>query len=56
MKEKFFNGSRMNKAMLKRNIVKFGIFLIIFVVGVIIESYVSPGLIRLVVTKAYKLT
>lgn len=56
MKEKFFNGSRMNKAMLKRNIVKFGIFLIIFVIGVIIESYVSPGLIRLVVTKAYKLT
>ncbi|VYU62006.1 stage II sporulation protein M [Clostridium tertium] len=56
MKEKFFNGSRMNKVMLKGSLVKYGIFLIIFVIGVIIECYVSPGLIRLVVTKAYKLT
>lgn len=56
LKEKFFNGIGSNKLMLNGLVMKLCFFIILFAVGVIIECYMSPGLIRMVVTKVYKLT
>ena len=56
LKEKFFNGIGSSKLMLNGLVMKLSFFVILFAIGVIIECYMSPGLIRMVVTKVYKLT
>ncbi|WP_291650889.1 stage II sporulation protein M [Clostridium sp.] len=56
LKEKFFNGIGSSKLMLNGLVMKLSFFIILFAIGVIIECYMSPGLIRMVVTKVYKLT
>lgn len=56
IKQKFFGGARFNKNMYSELFIKLSFFFILFIVGVLIECYISPGLIRLVVTNVYKLT
>ena len=56
IKQKFFGGARFNKNMYSELFMKLSFFFILFIVGVLIECYISPGLIRLVVTNVYKLT
>ena len=56
IKEKFFGGARFNKDIYSGLVMKLSFFFILFIVGVLIECYLSPGLIRLVVTNVYKLT
>lgn len=56
IKQKFFGGARFNKNMYSELFIKVSFFFILFIVGVLIECYISPGLIRLVVTNVYKLT
>ncbi|MGG7212067.1 stage II sporulation protein M [Clostridium nigeriense] len=56
IKEKFFGVTRFNKVMSNGLIIKLSFFFILFIIGVFIECYLSPGLIRLVLTKVYKIT
>ncbi|GAA0084994.1 stage II sporulation protein M [Clostridium sp. MB05] len=56
LKEKFFNGVASNKLISNELIMKLGFFIFLFAIGVLIECYMCPGLIRLVVTKVYNLT
>ncbi|MCR1949767.1 MULTISPECIES: stage II sporulation protein M [unclassified Clostridium] len=56
LKEKFFNGIGSSKLMFNGLVMKLSFFVILFAIGVIIECYMSPGLIKMVVTKVYKLT
>ena len=56
IKEKFFNGARFNKAIYSGLVMKLSFFFILFILGVLMECYISPGLIRLVVTNVYKIT
>ncbi|MCF0148485.1 MAG: stage II sporulation protein M [Clostridium sp.] len=56
VKEKFFGGVRFSKETNSGLFMKLSFFFILFILGVIIECYLSPGLIRLVVTNVYKLT
>ncbi|MEG0295354.1 MAG: stage II sporulation protein M [Clostridium sp.] len=53
MKEKFFNKGSMNKLLSNDLIYKFGALIIIFVIGVFIESYICPNIIKFAITKAY---
>ncbi|MGN0028039.1 MAG: stage II sporulation protein M, partial [Clostridium sp.] len=45
IKQKFFGGARFNKNMYSELFMKLSFFFILFIVGVIIECYISPGLI-----------
>lgn len=54
-KAKFFNGQG-TKIRLESLTMKYGFFLILFSIGVLIECYMSPGLIKFILTKVYKLT
>ncbi|MBE6053535.1 MAG: stage II sporulation protein M [Clostridium sartagoforme] len=56
IKEKFFGGARFSKDIYSGLALKLSFFLILFIVGVLVECYLSPGLIRLVVTNVYKIT
>lgn len=56
IKERFFGGTRFNKNVLNGIIMKLSFFFILFMVGVFIECYISPGLMRLVITNVYKIT
>ena len=55
-KEKFFGGARFNKDIYSGLVMKLSFFFALFIIGVLIECYLSPGLIRLVVTNVYKIT
>lgn len=56
LKSKIFKVSANYKLKKEGIIIKYGFFLILFLIGIIVECYISPGLIKLVLTKAYKLT
>lgn len=56
LKSKIFKSSANYKFKKEGIIIKYGFFLILFLIGIIVECYMSPGLIKLVLTKAYKLT
>ena len=56
LKSKIFKLSANYKLKKEGIIIKYGFFLVLFLIGIIVECYISPGLIKLVLTKAYKLT
>lgn len=56
IKEKFFGATRFSKDIYSGVVMKLSFFFILFIVGVLVECYLSPGLIRLVVTNVYKIT
>lgn len=56
LKGKFFNGVGGNKLIINGLAMKLGFFVLLFAIGVLIECYVSPGIIKMVITKVYKLT
>ena len=56
IKEKFFGGTKLNKNLYGNIVMKLSFFFILFIVGVLVECYLCPGLIRLVVTNVYKIT
>lgn len=55
-KEKFLGGARFNKDIYNGLVMKLSLFFILFIAGVLVECYLSPGLIRLIVTNVYKIT
>lgn len=56
LKSKIFKMSANYKLKKDAIIIKYGFFLVLFLIGIIVECYISPGIIKLVLTKAYKLT
>lgn len=56
LKQKFFNGLAINRANLNGLAVRLGFFVLIFFVGALVECYMGPGLIKMVITKVYKIT
>lgn len=56
LKSKFFNLKINSKFFMKEVYFKYAILLGLFLLGALIECYVSPGLIKVVITKVYKLT
>ena len=56
IKEKFFGGTRLSKDIYGRLFIKLSFFFILFIMGVLVECYLSPGLIKLIVTNVYKIT
>ncbi|GAB6170294.1 stage II sporulation protein M [Clostridium carnis] len=55
LKERFFNGNSNNRIVLRDLLVKIGFFIVVFSMGVMIEAYLCPGLIKLIITKVYKI-
>ena len=53
MKDKFFNNNKINNILSNDLIYKFGTLIIIFIIGVFIEAYICPNIIKFAVTKAY---
>lgn len=53
MKEKIFKNISINKILYNDLIYKFGSLIIIFIIGVFIEAYLCPNIIKFVITKAY---
>lgn len=56
LKSKFFNLKINNKFFMKEVYFKYTVLIGLFLLGALIECYVSPGLIKMVITKVYKLT
>ena len=56
VKEKFFGGARFNKNVLNGLVMKLSFFFVLFILGVFIECYISPGLMKIVITNVYKIT
>lgn len=54
LKDKFFNKGKTNTIVEREIIFKIGVFLCIFVIGAMIEAFICPSLIKLIVTKVYK--
>ena len=54
LRSKFFNKGNVNTIIQRELIIKVGVFLCIFILGALIESYICPNLIKFVVTKVYK--
>lgn len=55
LRDKFFNRGKVNTIVEKEIIFKIGVFFCIFIVGTIIETYLCPNLIKLILTKVYKI-
>lgn len=55
-KSRLLNIQATTKFRLKPIATKYGLLILLFLTGVVIECFVSPGLIKLIVTKVYKLT
>lgn len=55
LKKRFFNGGSTCKMLTKDILIKFTILIILFLSGVLIETYLCPGLINFVITKVYKM-
>lgn len=55
LKDKFFNKGKTNTIVEREIIFKIGVFLCIFFIGAIIEAFICPNLIKLVLTKVYKI-
>lgn len=53
MKDKFFNNKNINSILSNDLIYKFGTLIIIFIIGVFIEAYLCPNIIKFAITKAY---
>lgn len=56
IKEKFFGSVRFSKNTYNGLVMKLSFLFIVFSVGVLIECYLSPGLIRMIITNVYKIT
>lgn len=56
LKSKLFKSTVNYKLKKEGIIIKYGFFLILFLIGIIVECYISPGLMKLIITKVYKLT
>ncbi|EKY27024.1 stage II sporulation protein M [Clostridium celatum] len=54
LRDRFFNKSKVNTIVERELIFKVGVLLCVFMVGTLVEAYLSPGLIRFVVTNVYK--
>ncbi|AYE35660.1 stage II sporulation protein M [Clostridium septicum] len=55
LKEHFFNGNKVNRIVTNQLLMKLSIFISIFVIGAIVETYISPSLIKIIVAKVYKI-
>lgn len=55
-KSRVLNVQATSKLRLRLIVTKYGFLILLFLTGVIMEAFISPGLIRLIVTKVYKLT
>ncbi|ATD55172.1 stage II sporulation protein M [Clostridium chauvoei] len=55
LKEHFFNGNKTNRIITNQLLMKLSIFIGLFVVGVIVETYICPSLIKIIITKVYKI-
>ena len=55
LRDKFFNKGKVNTIIEREIIFKIGVFLCLFIIGTIVETYLCPGLIRFVLTKVYKI-
>lgn len=55
LKDKFFNKGKTNTIVEREVIFKIGVFLCIFMIGAIIEAFICPNLIKIVLTKVYKI-
>lgn len=53
MKNKLFASKNINSILYNDLIYKFGTLIIIFIIGVFIEAYVCPNIIKFTITKAY---
>ncbi|MGL5379974.1 stage II sporulation protein M [Clostridium sp.] len=55
LKDKFFYGGNTNRIITSDLLTKFAVLFALFIVGAIIEAYICPGLIKLIITKVYKM-
>ena len=55
LRDRFFNKGKVNTIVEKEIIFKVGVFLCVFIVGTIVETYLCPNLIRFILTKVYKI-
>lgn len=55
-KSKILNVQATSKLIARKIITKYSFLILLFFIGVMIECFISPGLIKLIVTKVYKLT
>ena len=54
LRDKFFNKGKVNTIVEREVILKIGVFICIFILGIFIEAYICPGLMKMIVTKVYK--
>lgn len=54
LRSRFFNKGKVNTILERELILKVGVFLCIFILGALIETYICPNLIKFIVTKVYK--
>ena len=56
LRDKFFNKNKTNRIVEKKVIYILGVFLCLFILGTIIETFLSPKIIKFVITRIYKIT
>ena len=55
LRDKFFNKGKVNTIVEREVIFKIGVFTCIFILGIFIEAYICPNLMKIIVSKVYKI-
>ena len=55
LRDRFFNKGKVNTIVEKEIIFKVGVFLCVFIVGTIVETYLCPNIIKFILTNVYKI-